>query len=148
MNNYLTWFSGTKTFTVFSSSLDEIWRDLLLDPLLDLDNNGGLLLVAPRPANRLFNKEGLRAHMKAWNDDTVKTPNLFNVCFVARDTCVNKLWGENNQDWKLSRWWFSILSGLPPTNLAETERLVQVLQESIYGLQWSISLPISCITAI
>lgn len=90
-----TWFSGTDTLTLFSSSLDEICSERLLEPLFDLDSNGGLLFVAPRPANRLFSKDGLRAQINAWKDDTVKTPSLFNVCFVARDTCVSRLWGRN-----------------------------------------------------
>lgn len=90
--NYLTWFSGTETLTVFSgSSLDDICNDLRLDPELERDNIGGRLLVAPRPANKLFNKEGERAQIKAWNDDTVNTPNLFRVLFVVRETWVNKL---------------------------------------------------------
>jgi hypothetical protein len=59
-----------------------------LDPLFERDNSGGRLFVAPRPANKLFNNDGERAQMNAWNDDTVKTPNLFNVFFVGRETCV------------------------------------------------------------
>lgn len=66
--------------------------DRLLDPLFDLDNIGGLRFVAPRPASKLFNKEGLLAQMKAWNEDTVNTPSLFRVFFVALDTCVSKDW--------------------------------------------------------
>lgn len=40
-------------------------KDLLLDPLFERDNIGGLLFVAPLPARRLFNSEGLLAQMKA-----------------------------------------------------------------------------------
>ena len=73
--------------TVFSlSSLDVIWSERLLEPELERESMGGLRLVAPRPASKLFNNEGLRAHMKAWNEDTVNTPNLFSVFFVARET--------------------------------------------------------------
>lgn len=57
-----------------------------LEPLFERDNRGGLLFVAPRPANKLFNNDGERAHIKAWNDDTVKTPNLFKVFLVGRET--------------------------------------------------------------
>lgn len=63
--------------------------DLRLDPLFDRDNNGGRLFVAPRPANKLFNNDGDRAQINAWNDDTVKTPNLFSMFLVGRDTCVS-----------------------------------------------------------
>lgn len=45
-------------------------------------------MVAPRPANKLFKRDGDLAQMNAWNDDTVNTPNLFNVFFVGLDTCV------------------------------------------------------------
>lgn len=45
--------------------------------------------MAPRPARRLFSKEGLLAQMKAWKDETVNTPSLFNVFFVVLETCVN-----------------------------------------------------------
>lgn len=61
-------------------------KDRLLDPLLDLDNIGGLRLVAPLPASKLLSKDGLRAQMKAWKEETVKTPNLLRVFFVALDT--------------------------------------------------------------
>lgn len=57
-----------------------------LEPLLERDNRGGRRFVAPRPASKLFSNEGERAHMKAWNDDTVKTPNLFKVFLVGRET--------------------------------------------------------------
>lgn len=60
-----------------------------LEPLLERDSIGGRRLVAPRPANRLLSSDGDRAQMKAWNDETVKTPNLFKVFFVGRDTCVS-----------------------------------------------------------
>lgn len=87
-----TWFSGTETFTVFSgSSLELICNERLLEPLLERDNIGGLLLVAPLPANKLLSNEGERAQINAWNEETVNTPNLFNVPFVALETCVNKL---------------------------------------------------------
>ncbi|CRL06595.1 CLUMA_CG019711, isoform A [Clunio marinus] len=60
-----------------------------LEPLFERDNSGGRRFVAPRPANKLFNNDGERAQIKAWNDETVKTPNLFKVFFVGRDThCV------------------------------------------------------------
>lgn len=45
--------------------------------------------MAPRPANRLFSSDGDRAQINAWNDETVNTPNLFNVFFVGRDTWVS-----------------------------------------------------------
>lgn len=64
--------------------------DRLLDPEFDLDRFGARRLVAPRPASRLFNSDGERAQIKAWNDDTVKTPNLFNVLLVPRETCVRR----------------------------------------------------------
>lgn len=57
-----------------------------LEPLLERDKSGGRRFVAPRPASKLFNKEGERAQMKAWNEDTVKTPNLFRVFLVGRET--------------------------------------------------------------
>lgn len=63
-----------------------------LEPLFDRDSNGGRLFVAPRPANKLFNSDGDRAQIKAWKDDTVKTPNLFNVFLVGRETCVKSDW--------------------------------------------------------
>lgn len=56
---------------------------------MERDNIGGRLLVAPRPANRLLSSDGDRAQMKAWNEETVNTPNLFSVFFVGRDTCVS-----------------------------------------------------------
>lgn len=95
--SFLTWLSGTMTLTLFSSSLDETWSDRLLDPLFDRDKSGGLRFVAPRPASKLFNNEGLRAQMNAWNDDTVKTPNLFNVCLVVRETWVKRLCKEKEE---------------------------------------------------
>lgn len=61
-----------------------------LEPLLERDNIGGRRLVAPRPANRLLSSDGDLAQMKAWNEETVKTPNLFSVFFVGRDTCVSR----------------------------------------------------------
>ncbi|CAH1980028.1 unnamed protein product [Acanthoscelides obtectus] len=71
-------FCKTKTIScVFLKVLGCTCSDLLLDPLFDLDNIGGLLFVAPRPASRLLSKEGLLAQMKAWKEDTVNTPNLF-----------------------------------------------------------------------
>lgn len=94
--NYLTWLSGTVTLILFSSSLADICKDRRLEPLLERDSNNGRRFVAPRPANKLFNNDGLRAQMNAWNDETVNTPNLFKVCFVTRETCVSKLWA--NQD--------------------------------------------------
>lgn len=36
-----------------------------LEPLFDRDRSGGRRLVAPRPANKLFNKDGERAQMNA-----------------------------------------------------------------------------------
>lgn len=81
------------TLTFFSSSLDDICSERLLEPLLDRESSSGLRLVAPRPASRLFSSDGLRAQMNAWNDDTVNTPSLFRVCFVARETWASKLCG-------------------------------------------------------
>lgn len=66
-----------------------------LEPLFERDSIGGRRLVAPRPANKLFSKDGERAHIKAWNDETVKTPNLFKVFLVGRDTCVSNDWKKN-----------------------------------------------------
>lgn len=87
-----TWFSGTETLTVFSdSSLEVIWSERRLEPLLERESIGGRRLVAPRPASRLLSNDGDRAHMNAWKDETVNTPSLFNVPLVARDTCVSKL---------------------------------------------------------
>ena len=57
-----------------------------LEPLFDRDSKGGRLFVAPRPASKLFSNDGDRAQMNAWNDETVKTPNLFNVFLVGRLT--------------------------------------------------------------
>lgn len=57
-----------------------------LEPLLDRDNSGGRRFVAPRPANRLFNRDGERAQMNAWNDETVNTPSLLRVFLVGRET--------------------------------------------------------------
>lgn len=48
--------------------------------------------MAPLPANKLFNNDGDLAQINAWNDDTVKTPNLFNMFLVGRDTCVSNDW--------------------------------------------------------
>lgn len=70
-----------------------------LDPLFERDNNGGLRFVAPRPASKLFNKDGERAQMNAWNDDTVNTPNLFNVFFVGLDTCVSSDYIVEKREW-------------------------------------------------
>jgi hypothetical protein len=93
-----TWLSGRDTLTVFSlSSLDVICSERRLEPEFERESIGGLRLVAPRPASRLFSSEGLRAQMKAWNEDTVNTPNLFNVFFVARDTWVKRLWKQFNR---------------------------------------------------
>lgn len=61
-----------------------------LDPLFDRDSSGGRRFVAPRPASKLFNSDGERAQINAWNDDTVNTPNLFNVFLVGLDTWVSK----------------------------------------------------------
>lgn len=36
-----------------------------LDPLFDLDSNGGRRFVAPRPASKLFSNDGERAQMNA-----------------------------------------------------------------------------------
>lgn len=60
-----------------------------LEPLFERDSSGGRRLVAPRPANRLFSNDGDRAQINAWNEDTVNTPNLFNVFLVGRDTWAN-----------------------------------------------------------
>lgn len=57
-----------------------------LDPLFERDKSGGRRLVAPRPANKLFSRDGERAQMNAWNDETVNTPNLFKVFLVGRET--------------------------------------------------------------
>lgn len=65
-------------------------KDRRLEPLLDLESIGGRLLVAPRPARRLLSREGLRAQIKAWKDETVNTPSLFSVFFVALDTWVKR----------------------------------------------------------
>ena len=46
--------------------------------------------MAPRPANKLFNNDGERAQMNAWNEDTVKTPSLLSVFFVGRETWVSR----------------------------------------------------------
>lgn len=61
-----------------------------LEPLFDLDNSGGRRLVAPLPANKLLSNDGERAQINAWNDETVKTPNLFSVFLVGRETCVSR----------------------------------------------------------
>lgn len=63
--------------------------DRRLDPELDLDKFGARRFVAPRPANKLFSNDGDLAQMNAWKDDTVKTPSLFKVLLVARDTWVS-----------------------------------------------------------
>lgn len=60
-----------------------------LEPELERERFGARRLVAPRPARRLLSRDGERAQINAWNDDTVKTPNLLSVLFVPRDTCVN-----------------------------------------------------------
>lgn len=60
-----------------------------LEPEFERDRLGARRLVAPRPASRLFSRDGERAHMNAWNEDTVNTPSLFSVLFVPRDTCVS-----------------------------------------------------------
>ena len=46
-----------------SMFMPEPCRDLLPEVELLLASMGALLLVAPRPARRLFSKEGLRAQM-------------------------------------------------------------------------------------
>lgn len=86
--------SGRETFTVFSgSSLDvDDCNDLLPELLFERDKTGAFLFVAPRPAKRLLSNDGDRAHMNACNEDTVNTPNLFNVIFVALDTRVKRIW--------------------------------------------------------
>ena len=53
-------------------------------------------MVAPLPANKLFNSDGLLAQMNAWNDDTVKTPNLFKIPFVMGVTWVRTPCNMNN----------------------------------------------------
>ena len=63
-------------------------NDRLEDAELLLDKCGALLLVAPLPARRLFNRDGLLAQMNAWNDETVKTPSLFKIPFVIGVTWV------------------------------------------------------------
>lgn len=63
--------------------------DRRLEPELDRDRFGALRLVAPRPASKLFSRDGERAQMNAWNDDTVNTPSLLRVLLVPRDTCVS-----------------------------------------------------------
>lgn len=80
-------FSGINLFLKKKERLTCIER--LLEPLFDRESNGGRRLVAPRPANKLLSSDGDRAQMNAWNDDTVNTPNLFNVFFVGLDTCVS-----------------------------------------------------------
>lgn len=62
--------------------------DRLLEPELERERLGARRLVAPRPASKLFSRDGERAQMNAWNEDTVNTPSLFSVLFVPRDTCV------------------------------------------------------------
>ena len=90
--------SGSETLTLFSdSSFEFIWRLLLELPELLLDNMGGLLFVAPLPANKLFSNDGLLAHIKAWNEDTVNTPNLLRVFFVALETWVKRLYKKQNK---------------------------------------------------
>ena len=64
-------------------------NDLREDAELLLDKCGALRLVAPRPARRLFNKDGLLAQMNAWNEETVKTPNRFKIPFVIGVTWVS-----------------------------------------------------------
>lgn len=76
--------------------------DRLLDPLFDRDSNGGRRLVAPRPANKLLSKDGDRAHINAWNDDTVNTPSLLSVFFVGRETCVSSDCKKNEYNNKLN----------------------------------------------
>lgn len=85
------WFFEVHVCDVCTCVLNKrTWRDLLLEPLFDLDSIGGLLFVAPLPASRLFSNDGLLAHINAWNDDTVKTPSLFKVFLVVLDTCVSR----------------------------------------------------------
>lgn len=66
--------------------------DRRLEPELERERLGARRLVAPRPASRLFSKDGERAQINAWNDDTVNTPSLFSVLLVPRDTCVSRAW--------------------------------------------------------
>lgn len=76
-----------KIIIIFFQTLTCI--DRRLEPLFERDKSGGRRFVAPRPASKLFNNDGDLAHINAWNDETVKTPNLFRIFFVGRDTCVS-----------------------------------------------------------
>lgn len=89
-----TWLSGKDTLTVFSGSSRDVddCNDLLPELLFERDKTGAFLFVAPRPAKRLLSNDGERAHINACNEDTVNTPNLFNVIFVALDTRVKRIW--------------------------------------------------------
>ena len=69
--------------------LRDVVNDRLDDAELLLDKWGALRFVAPLPARRLFNKDGLLAQMKAWNEETVNTPNRFKIPFVMGVTCVS-----------------------------------------------------------
>lgn len=93
--------SASSLVKSYENVIDVIWPTCIerrLEPLLERDNRGGRRLVAPRPANKLFNNDGDLAHINAWNDDTVKTPNLFNMFFVGRDTCVSSDWNEKKEN--------------------------------------------------
>lgn len=82
--------SGQETLYDLSASSREppICIERRLEPLFERDRIGGLRFVAPRPASKLLSSDGDRAQMNAWNEDTVKTPSLFSVFFVGRDTWV------------------------------------------------------------
>lgn len=56
-------------------------------------------MVAPRPDNKLLSSDGDLAQIKAWNEETVKTPNLLSVFLVGRDTWVSSVCnGEKKVD--------------------------------------------------
>ncbi len=58
--------------------------------LLLLLNRSDRRCVAPFPASRLLNNEGLLAHTYACSDDTVNTPRLFSMAFVFLETHVKR----------------------------------------------------------
>ena len=60
-----SWWSGRLSWTCLSDSMfiPEPWSDLLPEAELVLASMGALLLVAPRPANRLLSRLGLRAQI-------------------------------------------------------------------------------------
>lgn len=79
-----------KRFSIYNILIFELTCiERRLEPLFERDNIGGRRLVAPRPANKLLSNEGERAQMKAWKEETVKTPNLLSVFLVGRETCVS-----------------------------------------------------------